>query len=563
MSPHSSPSRSVRRAVGRALVAVLVVAGILGPPPSFGHAVTGPTADAGSADGRTWVVDAVDDMYGNRWESVDTGTSEVTIEVGDTVEWQFDIGTAAIEHDLTSLDTGATWEPAIAAYRVPGDPPVRHTFTEPGVYHYICSLHGTVMHGTVVVGEGDGDPPPPPPPPPPAVAATASPSSGAAPLPVRFGVTVHGAAATAGEFAPFADGVATYPDLAGTGELVRSAAGTSASLDVTGLRPNAHHMVHVHEQACSVANGGAHFRFDETQPFAEQNEIWLPFTSDDQGRSGLVAVTKPQRAGPKAVSIVIHDPENPAKRIGCVDLMPSGLSYSWDFGDGTTGAGVDPAHTYTEPGAYTATVAVHDPHADHGTGHHATASDSVDITVGEDVPPETQIVRGPVGTVRSPDATFRFNSSERGSRFECRLDQGDWQDCASGVDLLGLDDGRHRFSVRATDRSGRTDDTPAARGWTVDTTGPEIGSVGPSGATSNRTPTIRVDLTDLHSAIRRRDQALYVDGREVGGVEYIDRRDRLLWTPRRPLAVGAHTFRLVAMDGAGNRARATWRLVVR
>ena len=55
----------------------------------------------------------------------------------------------------------------------------------------------------------------------------------------------------------------------------------------------------------------------------EANEIWLPFTSDAEGASGVVEVTSDQRAGAKAVAIVIHDPDNPAKRIGASTSMPS------------------------------------------------------------------------------------------------------------------------------------------------------------------------------------------------------------------------------------------------
>ena len=51
------------------------------------------------------------------------------------------------------------------------------------------------------------------------------------------------------------------------------------------------------------------------------------------------------------------------------------LVASWNFGDGSTGTGLQPAHTYTEPGTYTAELTVTD--ADKGV-----ASDTVTVTVG-------------------------------------------------------------------------------------------------------------------------------------------------------------------------------------
>lgn len=408
---------------------------------------------------RTWVVDAVDDGSGNRWDSVDTGTSVVTIRVGDTVEWQFDRATQG--HDLVSLAPSQSWETvwptALQEYRDAGGPSVTYTFDQPGTYRYECSLHGPMMSGTIVVVADDGTNQPPtadpvveprtgPAPlvvhatanasdpdgdvvsvawelgaggapaytdhamvelatpgsyvvrlrvsdsrgglhveefpvtvtgdgqpgtdPPtdgalPEIAALAAPAQGTAPLAVAFSTQVT----TRGEVHPYSVGLDDYPSIAGEAVLVRSRGRTYTSLDVTGTKPSARHgSVHVHEQACDDELGGAHFRFDTTQPFAEPNEIWPLFTPDATGASGPVEVTKAVRAGPKAVSIVVHDPDNAARRIGCADLVPgtADLTYSWAFGDGTTATVADPDHTYAAPGTYTATVTVA-----HASGEHA------------------------------------------------------------------------------------------------------------------------------------------------------------------------------------------------
>lgn len=698
-------------------VLALVTAGLL----TLGvlQATAAPAAPASSEDGgRTWVVDAIDDGQGNRWESVETGTSELTVTVGDTVEWQFD--RAAIDHDLVSEDTRATWAPPLEEYRVPGGEPVRRTFTQPGTYLYLCSLHGTLMRGVVIVEEPGANRPPvvtttveprtgpapldvhatalatdPDGDPltyrwdfgttedasdlattahamyryetpgartatlevsdgrggvvteefaitvggPSSVVATATPSAGTAPLTVGFSggaeggapsyawdfgdgetgtgsspehvyaepgtytavltataggeelgtdtvaitvadtlpdvvasatptsgvgpldVTFSTAVTTTGTFAPYADGTATYPDLTGDAVLVRRRGETTASLDVTGLAHGASHLVHVHEEACSSAkNGGAHFRFDEAQPFAEANEIWLPFTSDGAGASGLVAKTRPLRAGPKAVSIVIHDPVNPAQRIGCADLGPAtaDLGYAWDFGDGTTGEGPDPDHTYDEPGTYTATVTVGSVHAGHGMGLDDTVSSSVQVRVDDVVAPQTTIAAGPSGTVASGRAAFRLVSDEPAT-FGCRLDAAAWTACPALATFSGLRDGAHRLQVRAIDAAGNTDATPATRSWTVDTTGPAVRRTSLA-RTADRTPTLRASVSDRHSKVRR--VVVRVDGR-VALARYDARRGVVTATPGRRLPPGPHAVKVVAVDAVGNRSVTTWKVRVR
>ncbi|TWH04710.1 FOG: PKD repeat [Nocardioides sp. J9] len=641
MSPTRSALRAARRArhllrdrrgpLAPVATALLVVLGLLAVAPA--------RVAADEPAPRTWVVDAVDDADGSRWESVDTGGNTITIRPGDTVEWRFDA--AAMEHDLTSEDVRSPWSEPVREYRVPGDPPVRRTFTEPGTYHYVCSLHGTVMWGVVVVEEaanalptgtataspdhgpapleveltadvtdpdgdplthhwdfGDGDPEAPggsawtphavhtytapgtytavltvddgnggvfrqelvvtvgaDPGGLPDVHAHADHAPGAtAPLPVAFTTEVG----TAGSFTAYADGVDTFPDLSGTARLVRSRGRTLAALDVTGLAPEAAHQVHVHEQPCtSATRGGAHFRFDEGRPFAEENEVWLPFTSDASGASGEVVVAQPVRAGAKAVSIVIHDPVNPALRIGCADLVPStaDLDYAWDFGDGHTGTGPDPNHTYTSPGTRTATVTVTAP------GGESTAA-SVDVVVLPDtVAPRTTLRGGPTGTVRARNARFRLSSDEPG-RFRCRLDAGRWRDCAATPTFGGLRDGPHVLRVRAVDRAGNVDPSPAVRRWRVDTRGPAVARLRPVGGTRDRTPLVRARVVDRWSAVRARSVVLRVDGRRVAG-RYDARRDVVRWQARKALPPGRHRVRLVVRDALGNATVRTWTFRVR
>ena len=79
--------------------------------------------------------------------------------------------------------------------------------------------------------------------------------------------------------------------------------------------------------------------------------------------------------------------------------------------------------------------------------------------------PQTTITSGPNLLTLSKIATFGFTSSEAGSTFQCRLDDGGWQTCTSPRTYTGLGIGNHTFEVRAIDPAGNTDPTPAQRTW--------------------------------------------------------------------------------------------------
>jgi DNA-directed RNA polymerase specialized sigma24 family protein len=85
--------------------------------------------------------------------------------------------------------------------------------------------------------------------------------------------------------------------------------------------------------------------------------------------------------------------------------------------------------------------------------------------------PNTKLTEAPAEF--SKDSRFEFASSETHSSFECKVDGGAYEACSSPKSYPGLADGPHRFRVRAIDRAGNPDLSPANRSWTVDTSPPE------------------------------------------------------------------------------------------
>lgn len=89
-------------------------------------------------------------------------------------------------------------------------------------------------------------------------------------------------------------------------------------------------------------------------------------------------------------------------------------------------------------------------------------------------PPQTTIVSGPDNPTNKRDAAITFTSDESNSVFECQLDGGAYAPCASPKSYANLQDGSHTFSVRAVDRAGNVDPTPATRTWVIDTVAPSV-----------------------------------------------------------------------------------------
>jgi PKD repeat protein len=597
------PERRIAAAIWAAVLAIALGATYV--------ASTGTPASA--ADGRTWVVDAVDDADGNRFVSRETGTSELTVEVGDTVEWRFDTPLAAQAHDLTSLDLRAIWSPPVQLHRNPGDPPISYEFTAPGSYFYECSTHGTVMQGVVQVVEpgsvntpptaapmatptagaaplqvafmahgsdadgdalaylwdfGTGDPADTSTAENPTfvytdagsydasvtvsdphggsvteeltitvgglqVDAAATPTSGPAPLEVDFaavttgatgdvnhawdfGVTGTGDAATtadatytydapgtytatvtasddvttatdsvtvtvaddtlpevralaspsddptdlavpfttevttSGPVRSYADGLATYPDVDGTATMVRTRNRTVTTLDVTGVKPGVAHQSHVHERACADQRGGVHFRFDESQPFAEVKRD-LAVLHRDRGRrqrsgrrrqadargseGGFGRRSRPRQRGP---ADRLRRPRRQRRR----PHLRLGLRRRHHRHRARPGTHLHPFGPLHRDGHGEPAPATRPPRPCRSWSATST-------------PPDTRITAGPAAVTRTDRATYRFTSSEPGSTFECRLDAGPWERCSPSITYRYLADGSRLLRVRAVDPAGK------------------------------------------------------------------------------------------------------------
>jgi CSLREA domain-containing protein len=81
--------------------------------------------------------------------------------------------------------------------------------------------------------------------------------------------------------------------------------------------------------------------------------------------------------------------------------------------------------------------------------------------------PDTKILKGPPKRTHKRTVKFKFASTEAGSTFQCKLDKKPFKPCASPRKYKKLKPGKHVFMVRAIDKAGNVDPTPAKRKFTV------------------------------------------------------------------------------------------------
>jgi hypothetical protein len=87
-------------------------------------------------------------------------------------------------------------------------------------------------------------------------------------------------------------------------------------------------------------------------------------------------------------------------------------------------------------------------------------------------------------------AQFSFGSSEANVSFDCSLDNAGYLPCTTGGSFGPVGNGAHAFAVRARDRAGNLDPSPAIYAWTVDTSTPDTQILsGPPGASPDTSAT--------------------------------------------------------------------------
>ncbi len=158
--------------------------------------------------------------------------------------------------------------------------------------------------------------------------------------------------------------------------------------------------------------------------------------------------------------------------------------------------------------------------------------------------PELAFSETPAAISNSASASFAFGSNESGNDLECRLDTGAWEACASPVDLSGLGEGDHTFTVRGSDALNNTGS--AAYSWRVDTVAPSV--------TVSATP---------QSSTERIADVIEFSASE-SGVSFSCAIDSSSAQPCtspllvKELSIGAHKVEIQATDAAGNTgAKAT------
>ena len=158
------------------------------------------------------------------------------------------------------------------------------------------------------------------------------------------------------------------------------------------------------------------------------------------------------------------------------------------------------------------------------------------------VAPDTMLTLAPPAADNSVMVEFDFTSNEDNVTFECSLDNAGFVACTSGQLFGPVGNGAHSFAVRARDRAGNVDATPATYAWTVDTSTPDTQiASGPTGSTRATTASFTFTSPDAGAGATFQCS---LDGAPFAACT------SPFTTP--VLAQGSHTFEVRVTDAVGN-----------
>ncbi len=154
--------------------------------------------------------------------------------------------------------------------------------------------------------------------------------------------------------------------------------------------------------------------------------------------------------------------------------------------------------------------------------------------------PDTTITGQPAALTNSAGGMFTFSSPDAVAIYQCKLDAGAWSHCFSQFSFTGVADGIHTFSVKAIDRSGNSDLTPATFTWTVDTVPPDTNITNhPSNPTTQAYAMFGFSSPDATASFEcSLDGSQFASCTSPNGYVY--------------LAIGSHNYQVRAKDQAGN-----------
>jgi|GEM_PF-6149888 len=155
------------------------------------------------------------------------------------------------------------------------------------------------------------------------------------------------------------------------------------------------------------------------------------------------------------------------------------------------------------------------------------------------VAPDTIIDSHPPALTLNQLVGFEFHSTETGSYFQCRFDDGDWLLCSSPVNTY-VNEGPQVFQVRATDGAGNVDPTPASFSFTSDRTGPD--------ATIDSGPEGTIDTDEATFTFSSGESPVQFRCRMDDG----DEQDCVSPKTFTGLTNGDHVFEVYAVDQLGN-----------